>query len=541
MLAQDEPEIIGRGTWLDSVAQRIMERERKLGRSNSTIRVESGLGASGIPHIGNYADVARAHGVRMALENLGAKAELILFTDDKDGLRKVPAGLPKTLSKYIGQPVSNIPDPFGCHPSYGGHMSGLLREALDKSGIQYTHVSAVEAYAKGLLNRQIDLILSNADKAGAIIKEVLGQDKYTEVLPYFAICQQCGRIYTTKALRYNQDRHTVSYSCEGMELRGSRLEGCGYTGEVDVYTGNGKLSWKVEFAARWSALGIRYEPYGKDLIDSVKVNDRVMEEILKETPPYHTRYEHFLDKTGKKMSKSVGNLFGPQLWLRYAPPESLLLLMFKRSTGARSVELKDVPNYVQELDSLEDIYFGMKKAGDAKEEAKLRGLYEYVWNLKPPSIPGPHIPHNLIVYLAKVAPKGKEETFVSEKLAGYGYKVDLTNPRFKQRLEEAMNWAKEMESTAVPETTIQLEGSMRDAVLDIAMVVSASGDDENYLQNVIFTTARKYGVEPGKLFKTLYRILIGSESGPRFGPYVVAMGRENVASTLVRAAKKSNA
>jgi len=144
-----------------------------------------------------------------------------------------------------------------------------------------------------------------------------------------------------------------------------------------------------------------------------------------------------------------------------------------------------------------------------------------------------------MVYLAKVAPKGKEESFIIEKLSGYGYKIDQSDPRFKQRLEEAENWARDMETTATPELNVRLEGPERDAVLDFATIVIASGDDENYIQNVIFTTARKHGLEPGKLFKTLYRILIGSESGPRLGPYVVAMGRENVASTLVKAAKKT--
>ncbi len=530
-------EIIGRGTWMDSVAQRIIERERKLGRLGDKIRVESGLGASGIPHLGNYADVARAHGVRMAIESLGVHSELILFTDDKDGLRKVPAGLPASLSKYIGFPVSNIPDPFNCHTSYGQHMSSLLRDALDKTGISYTHVSAVESYGKGLFNRQIDTILSNAEKVGRIIKDTMGQDKYTEVLPYFTICKSCGRIYTTKALAYNKDRHTVSYSCDGMELRGSRLEGCGNKGEVDVFKGEGKLSWKVEFAARWSALKIAYEPYGKDLIESVRANDRIMQEILGEPAPYHTRYEHFLDKTGRKVSKSVGNVFAPQLWLKYGPAQSLLLLMFKRSTGARPVWLKDIPTYVEELDTLEDVYFGRKKMSDAKEEAKLRGLYEYVWNMKPPEKPGPHIPHNLLVYLAKVAPKGNEEAFVIDKLSSYGFKPDGSDARFKERLEQARNWASDMESTAVPATQVTMEGPLRDALLDLAMIISASPEDENYLQNVIFTVARKHGVETRILFRTLYRVLIGSESGPRLGPYIIAMGRANVATSLTRAAR----
>src|SRR6266581_4702295 len=498
------------------------------------MRVESGLGASGVPHIGNYSDAARAYGIKLALESMGRKAELIAFSDDMDGLRKVPAGLPKSLSKYIGFPVSRIPDPFGCHDSYGTHMSGLLLDALDKTGVKYSSVSGTHAYKEGLFNSQIDKILSNAKRVGEIIKETLGQEKYTEVLPYFPVCENCGRIYTTRALEYFPARHAIRYSCDGMELRGETLKGCGHRGEVDVFSGNGKLSWKVEFAARWSALKINYEAYGKELIDSVKANDRIMEEILGEPPPYHTRYEHFLDKTGAKVSKSVGNVLAPQLWLRYAPPQTLLLLMFKRSVGARPVWLKDVPTYIAELDELEDIYFGRKKVKDEKDMAKLRGLFEYCWNLKPPQGPSHHVPHNLLVYLAKVAPKGSEREFMLEKLAGYGYKLNNPDQPFENRWAAAILWSREVESFTNPDVRVQ--GPERDAVLDLATIVSANGE-EAYLQNSIFTIAKKHGLQPSQFFKALYQILIGSDSGPRLGPYILAMGRENVAAALVRAAR----
>ena len=531
------PQIIGRGTWLDRVASEIVERERKLGRQVDVLRVESGLGASGVPHIGNYSDAARAYGIKLALESMGKKAELIAFSDDMDGLRKVPAGLPKSLSKYIGFPVSSIPDPFGCHDSYGSHMSGLLLDALDKTGIKYRSVSGTRAYKEGLFNSQIDKILTNATRVGEIIKETLGQEKYTEVLPYFPVCENCGRIYTTRALEYVRDRHVVRYSCDGMELRGEMLKGCGHQGEVDVYSGKGKLSWKVEFAARWSALKINYEGYGKDLIESVKANDRVMEEILNEPPPFHTRYEYFLDKTGAKVSKSVGNVLAPQLWLRYASPQTLLLLMYKRSVGSRAVWVKDIPTYIAELDDLEDAYFGRKEVKDPKERARLRGLYEYVWQLSPPKHPTAHVPHNLLVFLVKVAPKGKEKEFVVQRLAGYGYQVDPKDPRFEERLDKATNWAKEVET--ITTGTISVDEKDREAILELAGVINASSD-ENYLQNSIFTIAKKHNLEPGPFFKTLYRVLIGSDHGPRLGPYILAMGRENVASALAGATRTAN-
>src|SRR5438552_7787704 len=175
-----------------------------------------------------------------------------------DGLRKVPAGLPKSLSKYIGFPVSSVPDPFGCHESYGSHMSGLLLEALDKTGVKYRSVSGTRAYKEGLFNSQIDKILSNAARVGEIIKETLGQEKYTEVLHYFPVCESCGRIYTTRALEYFPDRHAVRYYCDGMKHRREMLKECWHRHEDEEYSGRGKLSWQVEFAGRCYEQKVNY-------------------------------------------------------------------------------------------------------------------------------------------------------------------------------------------------------------------------------------------------------------------------------------------
>ena len=171
--------IIGHGTWYDKMAARIIERERKLGRSLDMIRTEMGVGASGFPHIGSFADGARAYAVTLALREQGYKSELIAFSDDKDGLRKVPAGLPRWLEKYLGYPVTDIPDPFKCHESFGHHMSALLREAYDKCGIEYRFMSAKEVYERGMLNREIEEILANAKKVGEIVKEAVSYTHLT--------------------------------------------------------------------------------------------------------------------------------------------------------------------------------------------------------------------------------------------------------------------------------------------------------------------------------------------------------------------------
>ncbi|MEM3190481.1 MAG: lysine--tRNA ligase, partial [Candidatus Bathyarchaeia archaeon] len=455
-MTENDAQIIGRGTWYDKMAVKIIEREKKLGRSLDLIRTEMGLGASGFPHIGSLGDAARSYAVTLALRDQGYKSELIAFCDDKDGLRKVPAGLPKSLEKYIGFPVTDIPDPFKCHESYGNHMSSLLLDALDKCGIEYRYMSAKEAYKKGLLNNEIKTILLNAKKVGQIVKEEVGQERYMEYLPYFPVCENCGRIYTTKAIEYLPSEDKVIYVCEGMELKGKWVEGCGYKGEVDVTCGNGKLSWKGEFAARWRALDIRFEAYGKDIADSVRVNDRICREVLGYEPPVHARYEMFLDKSGRKISKSAGNVFTPQLWLRYGSPQSLMLLLLKRFVGTRTIDVTDIPHYMNELDYLEDIYFGKVSIPDKRELAKLRGLYEYCWALKPPPNPSVHVPYNLLVYLAKIAPKGQELDFITNKLRDYGYlrKNQSIDENLKKRINYALNWVQDFEE--IKETIISL-------------------------------------------------------------------------------------
>ncbi|MCJ7719106.1 lysine--tRNA ligase, partial [Candidatus Bathyarchaeota archaeon] len=242
---------IGRGTWYDKMTAKIIERERKIGRSLGLVRTEMGLGASGFPHIGSLGDAVRSYAVTLALREQGYCSELVAYCDDKDGLRKVPVGLPSSLEKYLGFPVTSIPDPYGCHESYGRHMSSLLLDALDKCGIEYCYMSAKEAYDSGALNEEIRTLLLNAKKVGEIVKVEVGQERYTEVLPYFAFCGSCGRVYTTKASEFLPEEGKVLYACEGMEIKGRWIEGCGFKGEADVTKGEGKLTWKGEFAARW--------------------------------------------------------------------------------------------------------------------------------------------------------------------------------------------------------------------------------------------------------------------------------------------------
>jgi lysyl-tRNA synthetase, class I len=530
-------ETIGRGTWYDMMAKKVIDREHQLGRNMDKIRTEMGLGASGFPHIGSLGDAARSYTVTLALKGLDFNSELVAYCDDKDGLRKVPVGLSKDLEKYLGYPVSSIPDPFGCHESYGKHMSSLLLESLDKCGIEYRYFSAKEVYEKGLLLNEIRTILLNAKKVGEIVKEEVGQERYTEVLPFFPVCSNCGRIYTTRAYKFDPKTDKVLYRCEGLEIRGRLIEGCGHEGEADITKGEGKLTWKGEFAARWKALDIRFEAYGKDIADSVEINDRICREVLCFEPPSHAKYEMFLDKGGKKISKSAGNVFTPQVWFRYGSPQSLLLLMLKRFVGTRTLDVSDIPAYMNELDYLEDVYFGKKQVGE-KEATKLRGLFEYCYVMKPPAKPSVHVPYNLMAFLVKMAPKECLEKYVTEKLQSYSYlqKNQALDAGLKQRIEYALNWIRDFEE--IKETAVTLTSEEKKAITELITKLEAENEADK-IQNAIFNAAKNNGIQPSGFFKTLYKILMGASQGPRLGPYVLAMGKQNVIAALKRVVSKS--
>ena len=523
--------IIGRGTWIDQLASKIIGREKDLGRNLKLLRVESGLGASGIPHVGSLGDAIRAHGIRLALEDIGYSSELIAFSDDLDGLRKVPAGFPNWLEDHIAKPVSSIPDPFDCHTSYGAHMSSVLTDALDSCEIPYTFKSGTETYREGTLNEQIARILEHSKEIGQQIALMSGQKKYEDVLPYFPICEGCGRLYVAEAYEYLEKERKVLYRCKGTKIQDRSLRGCNHEGEIRITDGQGKLSWKAEFAARWSALDIRFEAYGKDIADSVRINDWVADNILDHPHPSHVKYEMFLDKSGKKISKSKGNVFTPQAWLRYGTRESLLLLMFKRIAGTRSLSPIDIPTYMDEYDRLENIYFGRIKGEETNEMklVRLRGLYEYINSLDPPQSPNPHVPYQMLVQLTSYAPKDSVVEYVEKKLLAYKTITETTDS-LKNRIVLASDWAKDFTSL-VSSSKVKVSSDEIPALTELSTFLPGQSDP-NAIQTAIFEIARRNSLEPKDFFRLLYVLLLGVERGPRLGPYLIDIGIQNAVKII---------
>ena len=536
---EEDKGIIGKGTWIDKVADILVKREKRLGRNLGLIRVESGLGASGIPHIGSMGDAVRAYGIALALQNFGYQSELIAYSDDMDGLRKIPAGLPDWLKDHIARPVSAIPDPFGeCHDSYGAHMSSLLLEGLDRAGIKYRFQSGKQAYADGILVGQIDAILRSRERLGKKIAEFVGQEKYTEVLPYFPVCENCGRLYTAVASEYLPAEKKVTYSCIGGRIGKVDVKGCGHKGEADISKGQGKLAWKVEFAARWQALDIKFEAYGKDIMDSVRINDWVADEILGYNHPLHVKYEMFLDKSGKKISKSAGNVLTPQMWMQYGTPESILLLLYKRISGTRHVGLDDVRSLMDEYDLLEDKYFGKIKEENAAKLVKERGLYEYINKLQPPAQPSPHMPYQLVVQQAAIFPPSDDRLEkIFNRLVTYNL-VKEKSDAVIGRIKLAANWADDNVAQEDDKFEVSLSEAQKKAIAELLELVKpfakmpSNPENAKELQSKVFDVARNNKIEPKEFFTILYRMFLNADRGPRIGNYFLDLGIDRVTHVL---------
>lgn len=518
--------------WADKTAEKIIRSEKEL------YRTECGLGASGIPHVGSVGDGIRSYAVTLALKDRGVDSEFVAFSDDRDGLRKVPLGFPAFLEEYIGRPVSMIPDPFECHTSYGEHMSSLLVDALDKVGVRFTFQSGNTAYKEGIMDEVVVEALNHWKEAGTIIFEMTGQKKYLEQLPFNVICSECGKIYTTRAYEWIPEKKKIAYVCD-QEFKGAdsrtgkevAVAGCGHQGEASIR--DGKLTWKVEFAARWKALDISFEAFGKDILDSVRVNDRIAKDIFHIHPPVHAFYELFVERGGGRISKSRGNVFTPQVWLSYGSPESLRLLMLKRLATTRVVDVEEIPKFMNEVDYLKKVFFGREKIKNERESQHLRRLYEYVTFLSPGDRTGLLIDYYTLVQLARMLPRTVENrvTLFRDILIRSGLiEEEFSDEELRQRIEYATEWVEEVEETEKEE--LSFSETEKVALRNLADKLPGYTDGEQ-IQELIFLTAQQHQVKPGRFFQMLYKVIIGTDRGPRAGTLISGVGPERVAEMIM--------
>lgn len=532
--------------WTDRIAREIVEMkkyrflEKPVPRFKKYV-VKSAASISGVLHIGRLSDTIRVECVHRSLLDMMIKSDFIWSADNVDPLRKIPKGVPENYEEYIGVPVTEIPDPDGCHKSYEEHHRSLyleiVRQFIEK---EMKTFSMREEYLKGSFKKEIKLILENHQKVREIINSHRPKDDPLPVdwSPWQPICKSCGKIITTRVQKIEKGK--VYYICKDYKFKTQTAIGCGYEGVDNPLKGNGKLLYRAELAAQHAHWKLRAEGFGKEYIvpgSAFWVAMEIMEKILDFPSSIPIFYEHLIID-GKKMSASLGNVVYPKQWLEVATPELLRLLFLKDPMRERDFRWSNIPKLFDEYDMLEKVYYGLKKAPSKRDEINFKRLFEMLQISKIPRKYLNIAPFSVFLEIVKIVPEKDQMQFVINKLEEYGYLKTL-NSEIKKKIEFrfrlAKNWyAKYGEKEE--EVKIELLGDMRTAIEDLITSIRKEKDGEK-LHEEIFQIARKHNIDPPEFFKTIYKILLKSERGPRLGPYIIERGKAEVIKKLEGALK----
>jgi len=479
---------------------------------NKPVILETGYGPSGLPHMGTFGEVARTTMVRNAFRALTGDhwaTRLIAFSDDMDGLRKVPEGIPnpEMLREDLHLPLTKVRDPFGTHDSFGAHNNARLRAFLDGFGFEYEFVSSTECYKGGLFDETLLTALARFDAIQKVMLPTLGEERRATYSPFLPISPSTGKVLQVPTLERNVEKGTIVFEDED----GSKVE-------VPVTGGHVKMQWKPDWAMRWTALGVDYEMSGKDLIDSVKASGAICK-ALGGVPPEGFNYELFLDENNQKISKSKGNGLSMEDWLRYGAPESLSYYMFQSPKSAKKLYFDVIPKatdeYLQQLDAFQ-----------RQEPAKQ--LDNPVWHIhagKPPEQGSP-VSFSLMLNLVSAADASTKEIlwgFLSRYIPGASAQ---TQPLLDRLAGYAINY---YEDFVKPTKTFRAPTDVeRAAILDLLAklkAMPAGTQDAELIQNEVFEVGKTHGFDPLRAwFQALYEVLLGQSQGPRFGSFAAIFG-----------------
>lgn len=525
--------------WAEQIASKVAEREKGSFSSSSVPKikkwnVKSSSSLSGVLHIGRLSDIIRSEAVYKALKTQGFPTDFIYVTEDMDPLRKIPAGVPKNFREYIGMPVSDIPDPEGCHKSYAQHHAEIffetMKQFLDSEPKRF---SMREEYKKGNFNDEILHVLKGTSTVREIINKF--KEEGTELganwFPWQQVCEKCGKIQTTKITSVGGTK--VNYICSDYKFETETAKGCGHEGTADLKKANGKMVWKSEWAAQWKRWSVCSEGAGKEYESrnsAFWINAEICERVLNFPAPEPIFYEHLM-VDGKKMSASLGNVIYPKDWLEVARPEALKYLFIKRITKARSFSWQDVPNLELELDRV------IASLGGNAESKKFH-TYSKVHGRTQGEAP---VDYSLAVSLSQMFGTDGE---LMAKLQGAGSLPKKIPAQEKaallERLRNARAWSEKYApadsklafaenlpaeaKNAIPKNAVALFPQISELVRK-----SKSADS---LLTELFALAKSSNTQQGELFKALYLALIAKERGPRVGALIFALGKERVIKRL---------
>ena len=511
--------------WPFAEGKKLAERMAALGKDEAIF--ETGYGPSGLPHIGTFGEVARTSWVRLAFAELtGLPSRLIAFSDDMDGLRRVPENVPnrEMLAQYLGRPLTQVPDPFGTHESFGAHNNARLRAFLDQFGFEYEFASSTEYYATGRFDAALRRVLETWDEILAVILPTLGPERRATYAPVLPIHPRTGQVMQVPVARIDPGAGTIAWQDPD--------DGAWF--ETPVAGGHCKLQWKADWAMRWHALGIDYEMSGKDLIESVRLSGRICR-ILGSAPPEGFTYELFLDENGQRISKSKGNGLPIEAWLRYGPPESLAQFMFHAPERAKRLYFDVIPR------ATDDYLAAAERLPGEPPSEQRRNPAWFIHGGRLAEHGGSPIPFTMLLQLASVV---NAET--PEMLWGFlrRYKPDAspaTMPFLDRLVGHAIAYYRDFvrPTKRFRKPTAEERGAFEALARSLAAerpALEAMPAEERaaHLQAIVFDAGRrppflerrKDGSEGVSLawFAALYQVLLGQERGPRFGGFIALYG-----------------
>ena len=494
--------------WPFEEARKIVKRYEKRAPEKGYVLFETGYGPSGLPHIGTFGEVARTTMVRRAFETISdIPTRLICFSDDMDGLRKVPGNVPnrEMLAEDLNLPLTRVRDPFGTHESFGAHNNARLNAFLDSFGFEYEFASSTEYYRAGRFDEMLLVALERFDAIMEIMLPTLGEERRATYSPFLPVSPKTGHVLQVPTLERNIAAGTIVYE----EPDGERVE-------VPVTGGNVKMQWKPDWAMRWAALGVDYEMSGKDLIDSVTQASKICR-ALGRPQPETLSYELFLDQEGQKISKSKGNGLSMEEWLTYAAPESLQYFMYQKPRTAKRLYFDVIPKAVDE-------YHQQLRAFPGQDGAQR--LNNPVWHIHGGQPPESDmvVPFSMLLNLASAA--GAEDKAV---LWGFIGKYAEASPETHPGLDAAAGYAVQYFQDFVKPAKVfrEPDAKERAALEDLAARLRAweGGTDAEELQSLVFAVGKEHGFEPLRdWFTAIYEVLLGASQGPRFGGFIALYG-----------------
>ena len=529
-----------RAFWADEVADEIEARD-----PDDPVVIKGGVSPSGIPHLGHFNEILRGYFVAEVLRERGHEVRQVFTSDDRDALRKLPRTLAdadwnlvglgdidaSALGENLGKPYTDIPDPFGDgHASYGHHFAALLRESAELVDVPVEMLSNTDLYADGTFDDAVDRVLRNADRAREVLANY--QDGVDDdYVPFMAQCSACGAL-TQDVTAVNLDARTVDYRCSGIEAGGRHIEGCGHEGTTTFR--EGKLPWRFEWPAQWDALGVDFEPFGKDHAEgSWPSGDDIARNVFGIDPPVPMVYEWFT-LNGEALSSSSGNVVTVREVLDLIEPEVLRYFFVRNPKKAKDFDVERIDQLVNEFDRFERLYFG------EEDDDTLGPLAEraYPFVVEEPRADRVRLPYTFAAVLGMV-----DDREFRVKMATDEGHFDEDTPEWAiedalERVERARRWAERFDNeynyrlrTDLP--AHEFDPAVEDALDDLASF-AAEGRDGEAIQGEIYETARRHGVEVSALFEAGYRLFFDETRGPRLGEFLGELEREFVVRRLRR-------